>query len=370
MKKYAILFILGLISIVVGAQVPYTRQFNPVDLGTIQNVLNEKQAAYDQNRKYIDNLIDWIYDLKQQTTEQKFLTSLDYYYKKLRSFDGKDLATLGSEIRKIEYGIKEEIDNYNTRIKEANDPEKYWKLGNECLEKGDHNLAIQNFSKVIQLAPEFSGSYLTRGISYFYLGEYGSAVLDLDKFIQLDPGIPEGYEFRGWSRYYQKDYLGALSDFNKQIDIEPSSPVAYYNRGSAKSSLNDHNGAISDFTKATELDPTFSMAYNNIAWAKFNLKKYVEALKDADKAIELDSQNSVAYDTRSEIKFNLRDYKGCIEDADLALAINPENANVYFLKGRSYFHLGDKVKACELWSKAGELGKADAYRYITENCNK
>jgi tetratricopeptide (TPR) repeat protein len=112
------------------------------------------------------------------------------------------------------------------------------------------------------------------------------------------------------------------------------------------------------------------MAYNNIAWSKFNLKKYKDALVDANKAIELDNRNQVAYDTRAEIKFNLNDYNGCITDADIALSIDSKIANVYFLKGRASYRLGKKQDACKFWSKAGELGKAEAYEYITKYCNK
>jgi len=370
MKKYTVFLILGILTNNVFSQVEYVKQFNPINLGTIQNALNEKQSAYDKNKAYIDNLINWIFKLKQQTNDRQFLSSMDAYYKQLRSFDGKDLAALSNEIRKIDLGIKEEIDKHNTRISETNDPQKYLDSGYDLLEKQEYNLAIQDFSKVIQLAPEYSGSYLARGFSYYCLGDYANAIVDLTNYIRLDPRSPKGYEYRGWSQYYQQNFLGALSDFNKQIAIEPHSAVAYYNRGSAKSELNDQNGGIADYNKAIELDPAFSMAYNNIAWAKFNLQKYAEALIDANKAIDLDNQNYVAYDTRAEIKFNLNDYKGCISDCDLALEINPEIANSYLLKGRSYYHLGEINKACELWSKAGELGKAEAYKYISEYCNK
>lgn len=351
------------------AQSTYQNTYVSPDFNLLMKVLNDKQAAYDQNKNYIDALINWIYDLKSKTNEKQFIALMDSYYKKLRGFDGQDLSVMSNNIRQIELGIKEEIDKYNTRIKEANDPAKYWDSGIENMKNQEYTSAIQNFSYVIQLSPDFAGSYLYRGIAYYYIDNIFSAIGDLTKYIELSPNDPDGYSHRGWAKYKQSDLMGALQDFNKQIEFDPASAIAYYNRGSAKSELKDEYGAINDYKKAIELDPSFSMAYNNLGWAKFNLKKFKEALIDVNKAIELDNSNAVAYDSRAEIKFNLNDFKGCIEDADNALNLNPDIPNCYFLKGRSNYRLGKKEEACLNWSKAGELGKTEAYEYISKYCN-
>jgi len=351
------------------ARATYKSTYVPPDFEFMYKALKDRQARYDQNKKYVDALIDWIFQLKSSTTEERFISSMDSYYKKLRAFDGKDFSTLSNKIRAIELGIKEEIDKYNSRIKEANDPTKYWDAGVKDIENQKFTNAIQNFSYVIQLSPDYAPSYFYRGYAYYSTNNISLAITDFDKYIQMSGNDPNGYYYRGWAKHGQEDYMGALADFNKQIELDPTSAVAYYNRGSAKSSLKDHYGAISDYNKAIELEPRFSMAYNNLGWARFNLKKFDEALIDVDKAIELDNNNSIAYDSRAEVKFNLKDYKGCIEDADNALRINPKIANSYFLKGRAYYRLGDKENACMSWSKAGELGKAEAYEYISKYCN-
>jgi tetratricopeptide (TPR) repeat protein len=339
------------------------------DFNLMMKVLNDKQAAYDQNKNYIDALINWIYDLKSKTNDKQFIESMDLYYKRLREFDNQDLSLMSNNIRQVELSIKEEIDKYNTRVKEANDPSKYWDAGVENLKNQDFTSAIQNFGFVIQLSPDFEGSYFYRGYTYYCTENMSLAITDFTKYIEMSRNDPKGYYYRGWAKYKQGEFMGALADFNKQIELEPASAIAYYNRGSAKSELKDEYGAINDYKKAIELDPSFSMAYNNLGWAKFNLKKIEEALVDVNKAIELDNTNSVAYDSRAEIKFNMNDNKGCIEDSDIALSLNPNISNSYFLKGRSFYKLGKKEEACINWSKAGELGKTEAYEYIRKYCN-
>lgn len=349
-------------------QYPKTQVYTP-NYDRMANALKQRQARYDANEKYIDNLIDWIYKLKSQTNEKQFLTQMDKKYQKLRSFDGKDLSLLGGEIRNVELSIKEEIDKYNQRIKELNNPDKYWKAANRLRNEGKFNEALEQYSMVIELTPNFEGSYLNRGYCYYSLQNYSKAISDLTQYIELKPYQEIGYHWRGWAKYYSNDYYGSLKDFNKQIEISPRNSQAYYNRGSAKSKLKDYYGSIKDYRKAIELQPDFSMAYNNIAWSLFLQKKYSEGLKEINKAIELDNKNYVAWDTRAEIKLNLRDYRGCIKDSNKAIELNSRLANSYFLKGKALYKLGEKNNACIEWSKAGELGRIEAYTEIANKCS-
>jgi tetratricopeptide (TPR) repeat protein len=285
------------------------------DWDFMMKVGEARKASYDRNIAYRDKIIDWIFNLKTKSNDKRFLSAMDNCYKQLRAMDGKDFSQFGNELDIIKQNIKEEIDKCNTRAKER--PQKLWDSGNENVE----------------LKSE-----------------------------------PAAFSARGWTKYYLKDYMGALVDFNKEIELEPSAPDGYYNRGSAKSELGDQNGAIIDYTKSINLNPNFSMAFNNRGWAKYELKKYSEALKDLNKAIELDPANWVAYDSRQETKFALNDLKGCIEDCNTALSLNSNISNSYFFRGRAYYKQGNKTQACADWSKSGELGNAEAYKYISKYC--
>src|SRR5690606_26423760 len=163
----------------------------------MKNALDKKQAHYDHNKQYIKNLIDWIFELKSQTDDLDFRNALDLNYKKLRSFDNQDLTLFDDEIRDVELNIMEEIDKYNSRVRETNDPKKYWDLGNEYLNKKDYQNAIENFNTVIQLSPNFSGTYLNRGYAYQQLNNYFLAYSDYSKFIEIEPKNPNGYLYRG-----------------------------------------------------------------------------------------------------------------------------------------------------------------------------
>lgn len=378
---------------------------------SINTTSQNAQAMHYEKVQYIQSLVDWIERLEKSTNDDRLLSKLKPHKARLELVLRGGLvrgATL-EELKNNEVVISEIVNDYIKMVEKENDPNRYWELANKHFEKKEYQSAIDNYNKVIQLSPDFAPAYFQRGFSYANLNNGSETMKDFSKYIQLEPqnpngyyyrGVvyfsqgnyteaisdfskyfifggnePSGYYYRGWAKYWKKDYLEALTDFNKLIELAPTAE-AYLHRGLVKSELNDYYGYIKDNDEAIRLNPNYSMAYNNRGWAKFELKKYNEALIDVNKAIELDDKNATAYDSRAEIKFNLNDYKGCIEDCDRALALNPTLSNAYFLKGRATYRLGDKQKACEYWSKAGDVGEADAhgkkeaFEYISKYCNK
>jgi len=76
------------------------------------------QARHDNNEKIVDGLIDLIYSLKLQSDEDLFTKQMDNHLKKLKSFYSQPLAQMGREIKNVELQIKEDVFQYNKRIKD------------------------------------------------------------------------------------------------------------------------------------------------------------------------------------------------------------------------------------------------------------
>lgn len=348
----------------VPARNEYTSQYVSPNWEALKEVGAAYQAQYEKNKSYKNKLIDWIFDLKSKTSDKEFISSLNYQYNKLNSIEVS--ANSEESLDLIRQNIKDEIDKQNTRQKE--EPVRLWKSGNDNLKKGYYSQAIQDYTDLIQLNPSFPASFLNRGMAYYNSDNYKLALNDINRYNELKPREAITYYYLGSIKRMLKDYMGSLSDFNNLIDLKPNDEEGYLERARTKSALGDYNGSISDNSKAIQLKPDFSMAWNNRGWAKYKLKNYSEAMKDFNKSIVLDPSNWVAYDSRQETKFALNDFKGCIEDCNNAILINSKCDNSYFLRGRAYYKQGNKTKSCEDWSKAGELGKKEAYDYINKYC--
>ena len=163
--------------------------------------------------------------------------------------------------------------------------------------------------------------YFYRAYNKAKLEDYYGAIADYTKAIELNPNYADAYNNRGNAKENLKDYYGAIADYNKVIELNPNDADAYYNRGISKEKLKDNYGAIADYTKAIELNPNDASAYYNRGNAKENLKDNYGAIADYTKAIELNPNYADAYYNRGISKYNLKDYYGACQDGRKAQSL-------------------------------------------------
>ena len=148
---------------------------------------------------------------------------------------------------------------------------EYFKSG--YYKESDHYGAISDYIKAIELNPNNDEmSYINNNGQKFYfsnhhvyynigvhkdeLKDYYGAISDYTKAIELDPNYADAYSNRGSSKTDLKDYYGAIADYTKAIELDPNDTDSYANRGIAKEDLGDLNGACADWKKAAELGDT------------------------------------------------------------------------------------------------------------------
>jgi serine/threonine protein kinase len=99
----------------------------------------------------------------------------------------------------------------------------------------------------------WAGNYIGRG--RVELSDISGALADYSKAIELDPEYADAYYQRGWLKEDKLDNIpGALADYSKAIELNPEFAHAYYNRGKLrKNKIKDSTGAIQDFRRAASL---------------------------------------------------------------------------------------------------------------------
>ena len=130
--------------------------------------------------------------------------------------------------------------------------EVYLSLGIKNTKKGFDNLAIENYNKSIcnfndAFKKGFADSrnrnnmiFLSRGISYSYVGEHEKAISDYTKYISLSPSPSQGemvnsslaYCLRGISKKYMR--LDYCSDFKRSCELGDSRSPLLGDRSSCK----------------------------------------------------------------------------------------------------------------------------------------
>ena len=179
--------------------------------------------------------------------------------------------------------------------------------------------------------------YFKRGISKDSLKDRRGAIEDYTKGIELNPNFSEAYFNRGLSK-------ASLTRLRFRVE----GGNIYYDSALEKAKLEDCRGAIEDFTKAIELNPNFSEAYFNRGLSKASLAKR--------KRLNSNGTEDASYDSALE-KAKLEDCRGAIEDFTKAIELNPNYSEAYYNRGFSKNELKDKKGARLDWAKAKELKK-------------
>lgn len=142
---------------------------------------------------------------------------------------------------------------------------EYVNFGSWEFGQGEYETAIEDFTRAIEIDPEYALAYSRRGLTYYDLGEYEQAIADYTRAIELDPKDIFYYTDRGNAYRELGEYEQAIADYNRAIEVEPTSGWAYVSRGNIYKELGEYEQAIAEYDYAIELDPTDDWAYSNRA---------------------------------------------------------------------------------------------------------
>ncbi|HYM77771.1 MAG TPA: AAA family ATPase [Candidatus Dormibacteraeota bacterium] len=121
-------------------------------------------------------------------------------------------------------------------------------------------------------------------------GALDLAFEDLSKVIELAPKLAEPYLMRGANRMEREDYARAVDDLSKFIDMRPATPqlaTGYVNRAECLMFLSRPKEAVADLSEAILLQPRNKVLLESRSRALFMADEYEEALKDFNQAVEI-----------------------------------------------------------------------------------
>jgi tetratricopeptide (TPR) repeat protein/uncharacterized membrane protein YwzB len=140
---------------------------------------------------------------------------------------------------------------------------------------GQFDKAIADYSRAIEIYPEYADAYNNRGAANYDLRQLDKAIADYSRAIEINPNYAPAYFNRGIAYGNLGKWYEAIADCSRSIGIYPKNAVAYYIRGIAYETLGQLEKAINDYSKALEINPEYTDAYSNreIAYQKMRNEK-------------------------------------------------------------------------------------------------
>jgi eukaryotic-like serine/threonine-protein kinase len=219
--------------------------------------------------------------------------------------------------------------------------------------------ANADYSKAIELKPDHSWAFDSRGYAYNALKQWDKAIADYSKAIELEPKNvwPLGNRADAYVQLQQWDK--ALADYSKVIELEPKNVWRLGSRAEIYSRLKQRDKALADYARIIELEPKSAEAHNNLAWflatsAKAGLEHPNRAVELAKTAVELAPKEGRLWSTLGVAQYRAGDWKAAIaalQKSDELLQGNHPRFNAFFL-AMAHWQLGNEAQARKWYDQA------------------
>jgi tetratricopeptide (TPR) repeat protein len=267
---------------------------------------------------------------------------------------------------------------------QAQNPKRFFKAGEDFTLAGNYQDAVEQFTKAIDLQPDYDKAYQARAVVYEKLGMKREAAEDYDRAATFLDKKPEVYYEAGRLYYELAEYDKAIDRLDKSIEmkrnyVEPYQVKAnvliaeelyeealevahyaltlkentynFYLHGTVNEKMGKLESAEADFINAVSNNHSHVPSLLALADVRLRLGKTDFALQHANRAIQLDNENQQAYVIRSKIYVKKLDYPNAINDVSKAILLNPEDTDMYFLRGVFYQDFTQHANAVGDFSK-------------------
>jgi len=227
----------------------------------------------------------------------------------------------------------------------------FFEEGTKNLRNGSLRLAIEKFSKAIELNPGHYAAYNKRGTARFKAGEIDEAIKDFSMAIELNPDYVNAHVNRACAYDEKGDADSALKDLTRAIKIAPK-PDWYYIRAILHAKNVNFEVACDDVLRGMRLEEGYVEKYGNrrLPFSELRISKNeLEGMLEK-KAPGLDElrafmggylDEQLKHVELGNKKFERRDDDGAIAEYTQALRLEPYDTVAYFLRALAEVKKGD-----------------------------
>ncbi|MBT3256906.1 MAG: tetratricopeptide repeat protein [Deltaproteobacteria bacterium] len=199
--------------------------------------------------------------------------------------------------------------------------------GAELNEIGQLDLAIREYTKALEIKPDFADANINLGSALMRRGQFEEAVQCLSKALQDKPYSAAANNNMGVASSQTGDLNGAIGYFKKALRIKPHYAEARNGLGNALAQKGHIEDAMVEWAKAIEINPDYAQPHYNMGVffeGKGDMRK---AEKSFSEAVRINPGFAQAYSKLGFISARQGDYKSAMRLFKKALEINPRLAD-------------------------------------------
>jgi len=200
-------------------------------------------------------------------------------------------------------------------------------LGAELNDIGDFDLAIREYSRALEIKPDFADANNNLGSALIRQGQIEEAIQCLSKALQKEPRKVGALNNMGVALAQKGDLKDAIRYFKKALRIKPLYAGAHNGLGNALAQQGHVEEAMVEWAKAAEIDPAYAKPHYNMG-VFFEQKGDLRGAERCfSEAVRINPNYAQAYSKLGSISARQGDYKSAMRLFSKALEINPRLAD-------------------------------------------
>jgi tetratricopeptide (TPR) repeat protein len=224
---------------------------------------------------------------------------------------------------------------------------------------GRHDEAYGEFTRLIELDPNYVEYHTDRANLSRRRGELDAALADYDRAVAVSAPLPELYYNRADVRAAAGHADAALADLDLVLDMEPDLAPARLLRATLRLDAGDAGGALEDAGAGLAAHPDDPRLLSALALAQQASGAPEAALAAFDRALAIDPGFTPALVDRAVLAFELGRLDAALADLTHALELDGDDPDVLFNRGFVLEHAERHAEALADFDRALALPGAD-----------
>ncbi|PKA56562.1 Cell division cycle protein 27 like B [Apostasia shenzhenica] len=210
----------------------------------------------------------------------------------------------------------------------------------------------QELISIDRLSPQ---AWCAMGNCYSLQKDHENALKNFQRSVQLDARFAYAHTLSGHEYMALEDYENGIRCFQNALQANDRHYNAWYGLGMAFLRQEKYEFAAHNFRRAFHINSRSSIIMSYLGMALHSLKRNDEALLLIDKAIVADKDNPLPMYEKANILTNLERYDEALKVLKHLIEFSPRESSVYALMGKIYKRLNKHDKAMFYFGTALDL---------------
>ena len=229
--------------------------------------------------------------------------------------------------------------------------------GVEQFNTGDYAGAVETFSELRDLHPDYADIRFKLGLAHFKNSDRENAFRELEEALKINPDYSEARYYLGILLFDRKRYSDAVLHLKRAAEEKEDYPdiLCYY--GAALLYLGRYEKAREVLEKVIDIAPEYCRARYYYGFLMNILGERKLAIESLKKGMEKSEKRGVNDINLAILQIRERDLEGAMRTLKSIMAAGVESADVYYFLAEIYMNTGRMDKAEEYFRRAVDINR-------------